>query len=114
VGTFLEDVADTAEEIAAEQRQVARQARSMQRARDHGTPWADMLDRPGAGPGLLGRLKASGRQLAAATARLSQGLAEALAAEGHSDRAIARRLGVTHQRISAMLGRRLDRSQSQR
>lgn len=110
--TFLEEVADTAEEVAAEQQDVARQARTLQHAREKGTPWYELLDRHD-GAGLLGRLRESNRKLGTATARLSKGFAERLSSEGHSQRAIARCLGVTHQRISAMLGRRRDAGKRQ-
>jgi hypothetical protein len=104
---FLEEVADTADQVVTEQRQVARQARAMQRERDMGASWAEVLDQQDdRRPRLLTWMRSSGRKLALATARLSRGLAQSLSAEGHSQRAIARRLGVSHQRISMVLGRR--------
>ena len=99
---FLEVVADTAEEVAADQAEVANQARSMQEARNRGASWSELVDGQG-GIRLLDRLRSTGRKLAAATGRLSLGLAEGLRSEGLSHRAIARRLGVTHQRVSALL-----------
>jgi cell division septum initiation protein DivIVA len=106
VDAFLDEVADTAEAVAAEQHQVAQELRSLQRARERGVSWAEAVDQPAAGPGPLGRLRDSRRKLAAAARRLAQGLAEGLRSEGQSYRAIAGRLGVTHQRVSAMLTRR--------
>lgn len=104
---FLEEVADTADQVAAEQRLVARQARAMHRERGTGASWAEILDQQGEGPPrLLTWMRSSGRKLALAAARLSRGLAEGLSAEGYSHRAIARRLGVSHQRISTVLSRR--------
>jgi hypothetical protein len=103
--TPLEDVATGADEVADAQRRVARRARAMQRLRDRGRSWAEILDRDAA-PGLLRLLRSSGRRLAETTGRFAQSLARGLAAEGESQRRIARRLGVTHQRVSAML--RLD------
>jgi transcriptional regulator with XRE-family HTH domain len=98
----LEDVAAAAEEVAAEQRQVARRARAMQRQRDRGWSWAEVLDREEA-PSLLEMLRRNGRHLAEATRRLSRTFATGLSAEGASHRQIARRLNVTHQRVSAIL-----------
>jgi plasmid maintenance system antidote protein VapI len=48
-------------------------------------------------------LRRNGRHLAEATRRLSRTFATGLSAEGASHRQIARRLNVTHQRVSAIL-----------
>lgn len=98
----LEELAAAADEVADDQRRVARRARAMQRQRDRGRSWADILDGESE-PRLLGLLRGSTRRLADSTARLAQTLAHGLVREGESRRQIARRLGVTHQRISAML-----------
>ena len=104
--TALADVAEAAEEVAAGQKEVARRARAMQRRRDQGWTWGRILDEERS-PGLLDLLRRSGRRLTEATGGLARALAEGLRAEGSSRRHIARRLGVTHQRVSAMLnGRR--------
>jgi len=102
---FLDEVADTAEEVSAEQRQVARDVRSLKRARERGLSWSDVVDRHEIGFGPLGRMRESRRKLATAVARLGEGIAEALRSEGRSYRAIAGHLGVTHQRVQAMLTR---------
>src|SRR5437763_6152898 len=52
----LERVAAAADEVADEQRHVARQARSMQHRRDRGAPWTRILDEE-ASPTLLQRLR---------------------------------------------------------
>ena len=98
----LEEVANTADEVAADHRSVARHARQMQRQRDRGWSWTRILDeqRP---PGLLELLRRAGQRTSKVTSSVSVSLAAALSAEGHSHRQIARRLGVTHQRVSAML-----------
>jgi hypothetical protein len=109
MGSALEDVADAADAVADDQRTVARQARSMQRLRDCGWTWSQILDREGS-PGLLTVLRGSARTLSAALGRLAHTVAQGLATEGESRRQIAQRLGVTHQRVSAMLnGNRDDR-----
>ena len=98
----LEEVAAAADGIADDQRRVARRARTMQRQRDRGWSWARILDDE-RGPGLLGLLRSSARRLSESTARSAKTLARGLAEEGESRRQIARRLGVSHQRITAML-----------
>ncbi|MCA1847094.1 MAG: hypothetical protein LC792_28665 [Actinobacteria bacterium] len=98
----LDEVAAAADEVADDQRRVARQARTMQRLRDRGWSWGRILDREAA-PGLLESLRRSIRRLTTATGRLAQTLAAGLTAEGESRRRIGRRLGVTHQRVSAMV-----------
>ncbi|MCA1710023.1 MAG: hypothetical protein LC808_44750 [Actinobacteria bacterium] len=103
MSTTLEVVATAADDVAAEQRSVARRARTMQRQRDRGWSWAKVLDRQ-AEPGLLELLRSSARRLAESAGQLARALARGLTEEGESRRQIARRLGVTHQRISAMLG----------
>lgn len=97
----LEDVAAAADRVATEQRQVARRARTMQRQRDRGWSWAEILDRDPA-PGIFQLVRTSTKRLAAA-ARLGRTVATGLASEGESRRRIASRVGVTHQRITAML-----------
>ena len=100
--TPLEDVAEAADQVADEQRRVARQARTMQRQRERGWSWERILDR-GAAPGILAILRSSARGVGEALGLLSHTLAKGLASEGASRRGIAARLGVTHQRVSAML-----------
>jgi len=58
VREVLELVAETAEQVADDQLQVAQEARAMREERRKGSSWAFLLDRP-AGPGLLGRLRRS-------------------------------------------------------
>jgi hypothetical protein len=102
MSAVLEGVATAADDVADDQRRVARRARAMQRQRDRGWSWARVLDRE-AEPGLLELLRGSARRLAESAGHLAQALARGLAGEGQSRRQIARRLGVTHQRITAML-----------
>jgi transcriptional regulator with XRE-family HTH domain len=110
----LEDVAAAAEEMAAEQRQVARRARAMQRQRDRGWSWSQVLDRDD-GPPLLEMLRRNGRHLAEVTRRLAHSVASGLSAEGASRRQIALRLDVSHQRVSAILnGQRRNHGASER
>ncbi len=103
-GHPLEEVAVTADRVAAEQRAIADTARAMQRQRDRGWSWSRILDHQPS-PGLLDMLRNSRRHLASITTAVTAGLASALSAEGATRRQIAARLGVTHQRVSTLLRR---------
>jgi hypothetical protein len=98
----LDSVADAADQVATDQRQLASEARSMLDQRRRGLSWASIFDRQ-PGPGPLGRIRRSRRTLSEAGARLGREVAEGMAAEGESHRAIARRLGVSHQRVTTIL-----------
>lgn len=102
MGSALDEVADAADAVADDQRKVARQARAMQRLLDRGWSWSKILDREDS-PGLLTLVRRSTRRLSSALGTLAHTVAHSLAAEGESRRRIAQRLGVTHQRVSAML-----------
>lgn len=101
----LDRLAEAADEVAADQRQLARRARAASRRRRQGWSWSRILDRESE-PGMLALLGRSSRRLIETAGRFRQALAAELGSEGHSTRAIAERLGVTHQRISAMLNGR--------
>jgi hypothetical protein len=98
----LEEIASEADAVADEQRELARGIRTMQRRRDRGWSWARILgdEHPGH---LLELARDSSRRLLALTARLARTIASGLADEGETRRGIAARLGVTHQRVSAIL-----------
>jgi peptidoglycan/xylan/chitin deacetylase (PgdA/CDA1 family) len=98
----LDEVAAAADEVADDQRRVARRARAMQRQRDRGWSWGRILDRE-AGPGLLELLRRSRRRLIEATGQFARTVAAGLSEEGESSRQVGRRLGVTHQRVLVML-----------
>jgi hypothetical protein len=101
----MEDIAIEADGIAEEQRHVARNARTMQRKLDRGMTWSKVLgdEQP---VHLLERLRSSSRKLVKLTGHLALTIAKALTHEGESRRKIANRLGVTHQRVTAMLRNR--------
>ncbi len=103
----LEEVAAAADEMADEQRRIARTARALQRRRDRGQSWTAILDSE-PGPGLVQRLRSSALRLAEAAGRFMAAVAAGLHREGESHRAIARRLGVSHQRVTTMLNHRPD------
>ena len=104
MATALDDLAATADEVADDQRRIARRARVMQRQRDRGWSWREILDREQS-PRLIELLRRSGRHLAGATAQFTRTLAGHLQAEGETRRQIGARLGVTHQRVTAMFDR---------
>lgn len=103
----LEEVAVAADELAEEQRQIARTARALQRQRDRGQSWAVILDGEHV-PGFVSRLRGSAQRLAETAGRFMAAVAVGLHREGESHRAIARRLGVSHQRVTTMLNHRPD------
>jgi hypothetical protein len=102
VSAALQEVADLADAVADEQHQIAEKARAMQHLRDRGWSWAKILDSED-GPVLVDLLRRNSRRVLHATSRVTRSLAAGLAGEGASRREIGRRLGVSHQRISAML-----------
>lgn len=101
----LEEVAVAADAVADEQRQIARDARSLQERRDQGWTWARLFEADEAA-GLVHLLRRSARRLAGVTADFTHAIARGLSSEGESRRQIARRLGVSHQRVTAMLNHR--------
>lgn len=102
MNSALEDVAVAAEQVADEQRSIADLARTLHRRRAEGWSWARILDEEDAA-GLVDLLRRSARRIGDATAAFTRSLAVELHAEGASHRSIARRLGVSHQRVSAMI-----------
>src|SRR5256885_15920817 len=98
----LKELAVAADEIADDQRRIARAARSMERLRDRGWSWSKIVDGQRS-PTIVDLLRRSGRRLSDATARFTRALAAELGEEGESHRQIGRRLGVTRQRVSAVV-----------
>ena len=100
----LEDVAKSADDAADAERAVAEHARSLQKQRDRGLSWSTILERDDA-PGVFELARHGARLSIAALSAFSSLVAEQLSEEGASRRQIARAIGVTHQRVSAILGR---------
>lgn len=106
MSTPLEDLAAAADAAADDERQVARRARAMQRQRDRDRPWLEVLEREATAIELARR---GARRAAEVATELARVTVRGLSGEGQSRRKIAQRLGVSHQRITAMLnGRRGD------
>ena len=100
----LDQIAEAADETALDQQRLARRARTMSRQRRLGWSWSQILERERQ-PGVLVLLTRSARRLHEVSGRFRPALAKALGDEGLSTRQIAKMLGVTHQRISAMRNR---------
>jgi hypothetical protein len=102
MATNLETIAAEADAVADDQRRVARDARTMQRRLERGWSWSRVLgdEQP---VHILERARASSKRLVGLTGHLGLTIARALAGEGESRRRIASRLGVSHQRVTAML-----------
>ena len=100
----LEEVATAADQTAAEQREVARAARRIQRQLADGQPWAEIIEKS---PPLriLDLLRSGARRLGRSSTLLATSVARGLTSEGQSRRRIAPHLGITHQRVSALLKR---------
>jgi hypothetical protein len=100
----LDNLAETAERTSLEQRRLAESARAMSEERRRGSSWAVVLAGEGY-PSALALLASSLHRLKETSSNFRTAVATALAREGLSTRQIATRLGVTHQRVSAMLSR---------
>ncbi len=104
MATALLELAEAAEETARDQQKVARRARTLDRERGRGVPWSQLLER-GSLSGLLDLLAASAARILDATGKLRRVVVGSLGVEGLSTRQIAKLLGVSHQRISALRNR---------
>ncbi len=100
----LDRLADSAEKTCAEQQVIADSARTMSEQRRRGRSWSAILAGEGQ-PTVLALLGSSLRRLTQTSSRVRTAVAAALVKEGLSTRQVASHLGVTHQRVSAMLNR---------
>jgi hypothetical protein len=100
----LDDLAEDAERTSAEQQLIADSARAMSAEHRRGRSWAAILGGEGQ-PSVLALLGSSLRRLSETSSRVRAAVASALVKEGLSTRQIAAHLGVSHQRISAMVNR---------
>lgn len=107
MGKPLDEVADAADAIARDQKQVARKVRRMQRRRDIGWSWHRVLEADENGdadePSTAALLARSSDRLGDAVRAFRKVVATGLIDEGRTIRQIAKRFGVSHQRLSALL-----------
>lgn len=100
----LEHVAKIADDAADAERAVAEHARSLQKQRERGLSWSTIVKRDDE-PSIFDLVRHGARLSVHALSALSSLVAEQLSDEGASRRQIAKAMGVTHQRVSAILGR---------
>jgi DNA-binding transcriptional ArsR family regulator len=105
IASTLERAADTAEDAARDQHRAADVAREAARARLRNDWPVDGPQLTGALALVLELLGGSAERLAASVGGLRRAWAAALAEQGVSIRQIGERLGVSHQRVSALLTR---------
>lgn len=102
VEAALDGVEEAVAQNMEEERVLVRRVRALRAAKRRGGTWSDVL----AGETAPGALALVGRvlgRMSAASGTLRRALARSLRAEGQNIPAIARRFGVTHQRISSLL-----------
>jgi DNA-binding transcriptional regulator LsrR (DeoR family) len=104
LSAVLDQLAESAETTSAEHRMIAASARALSEEHRAGRSWAAILA-GGGQPALLVLLGSSLQRLSQTSSRVRTAVAAALMEEGLSTREIAAHLGVTHQRVSAMLNR---------
>jgi hypothetical protein len=102
--TVMEEVAATADAVAADQRRLAHSARATARRWRKGGTWSGLSEQ-GNVREIVSGLASGAAAVAVAAARLRESLFEALVAEGWTVRRLGRHFGVSHQRVSSMLSR---------
>jgi hypothetical protein len=100
----LDALAEALEQIAQDQKVLAKKIDGLRRARRKGVAWQDILVEEDA-PGSMQVVSAMLACLSKASGTLRKELVEELREEGATIPAIARLFGVTHQRVSNLLRR---------
>ena len=104
MGRPLNDLADTADEVAADTQQIAGKLRKMDAQREQGWTWKQIIDRD-TGPRLPELISRASRKLATVGRNLQETVAQGLASEGRSHGRIAEYFNISRQRISKLLSR---------
>lgn len=107
----LQHVARAAEDAAEEQRDIARRARALSRARRRGATSVELVE-AGAVSVIIAGIRANARRLSAAARHLQAAIVTALSRDGLTTREIGRLIGVSHQHVSALSSRRAIRASS--
>ena len=102
VDRALEELLKVLETAAQEQRQLTERVKALQAARRDGASWSEALAREET-PGTVQLVSSLLAGLSVVSGRLRRDLVVALRGEGATIPAIARRFGVTHQRVSSLL-----------
>lgn len=98
----IDQLTDAIEENARDERLLARRLRRLRDGRTAGRPWRRLLDSEPDPAALVvvGRILA---RMSATSGGLRRSMARAVRSEGETVSEIARRFGVTHQRVSTIL-----------
>jgi hypothetical protein len=104
MGRPLVELADTADEVAADTQQIAGKLRKMEEQREQGWTWKQIIDRDTA-PRLPELITRASRRLATVGRRLQETIANGLASEGRSHGRIAEYFNISRQRISKLLSK---------
>ena len=105
VGAALDEVAETAEAVADEQLKLAAAARVGAEDARQGAGWAETVS-SGLPQRLLDSLSSGVNSLRSAASRLRSAMIVGLAADGQTRRQIGNALGISHQRVTALLSKR--------
>lgn len=98
----LESAAEGLDEVAAEAGKAADLLREVGAHRRRGQSWRELLDGPRT-RSLLQLTSSASQRLSAVAARLRRAVARSLVAHGMRVGEVAKHLGVSHQRVSALL-----------
>ena len=102
VSDALDEMERAVEDNIEEERMLVNRVRALRAAHRAGGSWGEILEKE-EHPGLLPLVGRVLHRMSQASGLVRRALARALRAEGETIPAIARRFGVTHQRISSLL-----------
>ena len=103
--TELSTVAGEIDQAAAEGEEAAQAVRQLAEARRRGESWKAIISE-GEAPKTVRAVMGAAERLAASAGQFRRIVARGLSREGRSTRDIGRLFEISHQRVSAILGRR--------